>query len=285
MNKEIGLVMEGGGFRGAYTAGALSWLIEQGIYFDYSASISAAAIYAFYYAAKMPEQLYDFSVNAITDRKCIGLYSILHEGQIVGYEYMLEKYALPTYRKALENIRNSDLNLEIGLFNMNREKLEYYDVNDFDDNCQLLKASCVLPFYGKMTEVNGQKYLDGGIDTMISVKRARETGHKKCFVIVTKDKNYVRKPYGWLVNTLLKLFYGKYKNMLKILDHRVEAYYDQMNAVYEMENEGTAMLIRPSRDCGVGRFSGTREQIDSMYKLGYQDMEDRKEEILRFINS
>ena len=43
MVKDVALVMEGGGFRGAYTAGALSWLLEKDIHIDYSASISAAA--------------------------------------------------------------------------------------------------------------------------------------------------------------------------------------------------------------------------------------------------
>ena len=33
--KKIGLVLEGGGMRGAYTAGVLDWLLENEIYFDY----------------------------------------------------------------------------------------------------------------------------------------------------------------------------------------------------------------------------------------------------------
>ena len=43
-------------------------------------------------------------------------------------------------------------------------------------------------------------------------------------------------------------------------------------------------MIRPSRVCGVKRFSGTIEQLDAMFNLGWQDMEDRKEDIIKFLS-
>ena len=82
---------------------------------------------------------------------------------------------------------------------------------------------------------------------------------------------------------LLRMLYRNYPVMLETLDHRVETYYQEMNDVYELENSGDAILIRPSRDTGVGRFSGTRAQIEEMYALGYQDMEERREDILKFL--
>ena len=41
--KKLGLVLEGGGIRGAYTAGALAWLYDQQIHFDYGVGISSGA--------------------------------------------------------------------------------------------------------------------------------------------------------------------------------------------------------------------------------------------------
>ena len=133
-----------------------------------------------------------------------------------------------------------------------------------------------------ITEI--EKYLDGGIDTMVSTARAKAKGYEKMLVIVTKDKNYVRKPNGFFLTALLNILYGKYKEMLKTLDHRTQAYYDQMDSVYELEEQGNAILIRPSRDCGVKRFSGTAEQLEELFQLGWQDMEDRKEDIIKFLS-
>ena len=49
---KTGLVLEGGGMRGAYTAGVLSWLIDQGIEMDYGVGISAGAMNLCSYAMK-----------------------------------------------------------------------------------------------------------------------------------------------------------------------------------------------------------------------------------------
>ena len=56
-----------------------------------------------------------------------------------------------------------------------------------------------------------------------------------------------------------------------------------MDSVYELEKEGKGILIRPTKDCGVKRFSGSEAQLEEMFQLGWQDMEDRREEILNFL--
>ena len=42
--EKIGLVLEGGGVRGAYTAGALAWLQDNNITFDYSVVVLFSTI-------------------------------------------------------------------------------------------------------------------------------------------------------------------------------------------------------------------------------------------------
>ena len=44
---KVGLVLEGGGMRGFYTMGALDYLMEQGILFDYVIGVSAGAVTVF----------------------------------------------------------------------------------------------------------------------------------------------------------------------------------------------------------------------------------------------
>ena len=39
------LVLEGGGMRGAYTAGCLAWLIENNVHFDSAYGISTGAVH------------------------------------------------------------------------------------------------------------------------------------------------------------------------------------------------------------------------------------------------
>ena len=280
---DIGLVLEGGGFRGCYTAGALKWLLDHDIEMPYTAAISATAMYAFLYIAKKPEELSAVSMSAVLDPNFVGFRSVLREGALVGYNYLLKKYVMPTYKDNLAIIKASAQIGEVGAMNMTTQQLEYTDMRDLDDQGQLLKASCTLPLTGRITTVDGQKWMDGGIDTMVSLRRSQACGHVMNLVIVTKDKNYVRKENPAIVNFMLRTAYHRYPRMLQTLSQRVQAYYDQMQAVYDAQDQGLAILIRPTRDCGVKRFSGTPDQLKEMFELGYHDMEERKDDILRLL--
>ena len=43
------------------------------------------------------------------------------------------------------------------------------------------------------------------------------------------------------------------------------------------------MYILPTRNIPVSRFKGDVEHTQMLYDLGYQDMEDRKDEIFAFL--
>ncbi len=283
MDKRYGLVLEGGGFRGSYTAGALKWLNDHDIHFDYAVTISAAACYGYNYMAQLDDVNKRISIDGVTDKNVFGPKAFFREKSIISFSYLIDHYFKATYGDALKKLRQRDCRIEVGVFNMTKQQLEYYDQHGLDEDIKIIQAACSLPIVSRMVEVNGQKFLDGGMRHMVSIDRSKETGHTRHLVIVTKDKNYVRKPNSPATKLLLKAMYHNYPVMLETLEHRVETYYQEMNDIYQLEKDGDAILIRPSRDTGVGRFSGTRAQIEDMYNLGYQDMEDRKEDILKFL--
>ena len=142
MNKNIGLVLEGGGFRGSYTAGALNWLADQGIFFNYTVTISAATPFAFLYLTNNIQQMHDISVNGLSDKNVFGIKPIFNEGSIVGYNFLINKYLRPFYKEALEKLRNSDKDMEVGLYNMTKQQLQYFNKSQFDDDVQMFKANC-----------------------------------------------------------------------------------------------------------------------------------------------
>ena len=54
--KQAGLVLEGGANRGIFTAGALDYLMEQGMYFPYVVGTSAGACNAASYVSRQREE-------------------------------------------------------------------------------------------------------------------------------------------------------------------------------------------------------------------------------------
>ena len=278
----VGIVLEGGGLRGCYTAGVLVWLIEHGIEAQTVVGISSGAMHACNYLLKDIEALHDTSVKYAGGSKNIGLRPLLREGTPVGYAYLFETVLKKILKFDTKRLKSIDQTLEFGVYSLKQQKTIWIDQRSMDDDLQFLRAACTLPLAGRSVKIDGTKYLDGGITTMVPVGRAKEIGAKKFFVVVTKDPGFVRKPNGKLTQFLLDLIYFNYKTLLKDFRARTKVYNDEMEMVRKLQDEGNAILIQPTRDCGVRRFSGNVEQMETMYQLAKEDCENRKDEILAF---
>ena len=282
---KIGLVLEGGGMRGAYTAGALTWLIEHHREFDYGVAISAGAVHLCNFIDKNKKNLYDFSVTYVADKRNVGLTPLLKEGSYVGYDFMFDHILRDTAHFDIENLSDYKTYMEIGVYDLEKGKTDWYVKEDFKNDLQLLKAACTLPIAGKIVNYQGHKFIDGGVTTMVPIRRSIEYGNKKHFVIITKDENYVRKPSGKGMDLALNALYHPYQQLRQDMKRRTPIYYEEMDLVKNLCDKKEAILLRPTQNLGVSRFKGNHEQLDALFKLGYQDLEDRKEEILDFLHN
>lgn len=280
---KIGLVLEGGGMRGSYTAGALAWLIDNNIEFDYGVGISAGAINLCSYLLKNKNYLHDITVKYMSDKKNVGMVPLLKEHRYVGYDYMFDDLLQHQVKYDTTPIKEKNMPMEFGVYDLNQEKTIFFDAQALDDDLRMLKASCTLPIAGRIVDYNGYRFLDGGISIMIPIQRAFDAGCDKNLVIITKPEGYVRKAAGSFMQHLMKFNYPKYKKMVYDYTHRHESYNQQMELIEEKVKENKCLLIRPSQNIPVKRFSGDPENLKKLYELGYEDMENQKEEILKFM--
>lgn len=280
---KIGLVLEGGGMRGAYTAGALSWLIDNHVEFDYGVGISAGAINLCSYLLKDKQFLHDITVKYMSDKKNVGLIPLLKEHRYVGYDYMFDDLLINQVKYDTSLITEKKMNMEFGIYDLNQSKTIFFNASDLDPGLRMLKASCTLPIAGKIVDYKGHRFLDGGISIMIPIDRSIEQGCNKNIVIITKPDGYVRKAASQLMQKMMAFNYPNYPKMVYDYIHRHESYNRQMDLILKQVEENKCILVRPSKTIPVKRFSGDPENLKSLYELGYKDMEARKEEILKFI--
>ncbi|RRC92114.1 patatin family protein [Erysipelotrichaceae bacterium OH741_COT-311] len=279
---KYGLVLEGGGMRGAYTAGALSWFIDHNIMFDYGVGISAGAIHLCSYLLKDKDLLYNISVEYTANPNNVGIKPLLREGRLVGYEYMFYDVLVKTLHYDIKTVNQND-QYEIGLYDLKQQAPVFIKTSTLDQECKLLKASCTLPIAGKIVEYNDHLYLDAGIKVMIPFEQSLVNGCNKQFVIVTKPEGYIRKAAGFFARLLIKFNYLKYPQIFKDYCVRHINYQKQMDMVLDAVEKKEAFLIRPSKKIKVNRFSGDYESLKELYHLGYQDMEAQKDAILAFL--
>ncbi len=283
--EKYALVLEGGGMRGVYTAGALAWLNDHHITFDYGVGISSGAVALVCYMEENKTTPYNMIVKYACNGENVGLKAFLTEGHYVAYNRLFKEDLLGKEKLSIKPLRNEGhMHAEVGTYDLNKGETVFFDVKDLDDDLELLRGTCALPIASAVVNYKGEKYLDGGITKMIPIERSIEQGCTKHLVITTKPSDYKRKPANKIVLFLMKLIYRKYPAIRRDYKVRHLNYYKQMGIIEDLVEKKDAVLVRPSRSINISRFKGNPKDLDELYCLGYQDMENKKEEIYSFLH-
>lgn len=275
------LVLEGGGLRGAYTAGALSWLVDNNIEFDNAYGISTGAVHLTNFLIKNLKNLFEFSVDYIRDKNAIGIRSILRCAHLVDYDYLFDELMIKKVGFNFDDLKNVKVSGKIGTYELKNGRTEYHPVQSL--KLEELKAACSLPLLGKTVKLDDRQMLDGGITEMIPINESLKDGCDRHIIITTKPKDYVRKPSNKFVVFIMKLRYRSYPNIASDYEVRHHNYYKQINTINELVNNNKAVYIFPSKPSNVTRLGGSREDLVDLYNLGRADMEARKDEIFALL--
>lgn len=276
MSKKIALVLEGGGLRGAYTAGAISWLNKNNIEISSAYGISTGAWHLCGYLHNNPELEKELSTKYISDKKYMGIKSFFKGEGVFSFKSLLKDLTDKTSFN-LDSIKDTNVNAFIGLYNLSKGKTLYYSVKDINMNHMV--AACSLPLLSRVVKIDGEEFLDGGITKMIPIEKAVEDNNDAFIVITTKPGNFIRKPSNKFVVWLMKLVYHKCKSIGNDYEVRDRNYYDQISLIKKLEGENKAVYRFPSKPSNVTRLKGSEEELIDLYNLGYSDMESIKDKI------
>lgn len=282
MSKKISLVLEGGGMRGAYTAGCLSWLIDEGIEFDYAYGISTGAVHLTSYLFKNKDFLHEMSTEVIAEKSVQGLPALLREGSFVAYNRMFNYYLKGKMGFDIKDvIGKTKTKAKYGVYCLNENKTIYLDLKDM--NMTLLKACCSLPIIGKVVKYEDKEYLDGGITKMIPIEEAVNDGCSDHLIITTKPFDYVRKQAHPFIVKLMSWVYKKCPQISIDYANRHLNYNKQIALIKELEESGHALYRYPTKELKVSRLGGDKEELRKLYELGRSDMENSREQIYKLI--
>lgn len=281
---KIGLVLEGGGMRGAYTAGVLDWLIEHEMMFDYVVGISSGALYSGMYVLQKRDALYKASVDVAADKRNVGMAAIKAEKTIVGYEF-LYKTITEDLDYPIDDLKTVGIKNDIGVYDIEAQKTIWVDQNQVADNPRFIQAACTLPIFGKKVNIDGRDYMDGGVTTMIPVAQSIAEGCDKHLVITTKSMDFVRKPQGFFQRNLLRFLYRKYPKLVQDFESRTSVYYEERAVIDNLVAQKKAMTIYPSQEVGVSRFGGSKEQFEQLFQMAHDDCDAIHDELLAFFQS
>ncbi|WP_127497246.1 patatin-like phospholipase family protein [Paenibacillus glycanilyticus] len=266
----IGLVLEGGGMRGVYTAGVLEYFSEHNVYFPYMIGVSAGACMGASYLSRQLGRNRTVNVEWVSDPRYISWKNLWKKGQLFGMDFIFDEIPnrhVPFDYAAFER---SPEEFVIGTTDCETGETVYYRKSEQDfDLLRLLRASSSLPFIAPIVEYGGRKLLDGGISDPIPLGKAESDGYKRNLLILTRNGDYRKSAgrFSWIVQRA----YRKYPRLVERMLGRHERYNETLDDIAEQEKNGTVFVIRPQETLVVGRMERDPAKLDALYKQGYED--------------
>ena len=279
---KTGLVLEGGGVRGVFTAAVLEVFKENGICFDYGNGTSAGAVMLSNFIEGNTKRINTILMSD-GDSSYIGIKELLKTGNYMNLQ------------KLYDVILNDSPAFDYDSYFYNKMEREYvatccetgkpeYFTDDFtkehfkDVGC----ASCSLPILSKPYTINGRNYMDGSISDPLPIDRAFYKGCDKLIVISTKGPGMEPSDlakYLWFMKLIYPSSFKPFFEAIRTRIKRVEDAYEYLEA---LEKEGRIMVIHP-QSVAISHLEKDTDKVRLLYKEGYQYATENLGKIKQFL--
>lgn len=268
IDKQTGLVLEGGGMRGVFTCGVLDCLMDHHIRFPYVIGVSAGACNGLSYMSQQRGRAKYSNINLLEEYNYIGLKYLLTKRNIMDFDLLFHDfperilpYDYEAYFSSPERFVMVTTNCLTGQPNYFEEKHNKERLID------IARASSSLPFVCPIAYVDHIPMLDGGIVDSIPLQRAINDGYTRNIVVLTRNRGYRKESKDAKIPFFI---YHKYPAMREALSRRGALYNSQLDMVECMEDKGLITVIRPRKPVEVDRIEKSSRKLIALYEEGYE---------------
>ena len=278
-----GLVLEGGGMKGIYTAGVLDLFLDKELEFSSIYGVSAGACHLCSYVSKQRGRARDISLDYLDSKYYCGVQSLLTTGNLFNVDmcyHTIPDYLYPfdhdTYLQYKGKAYSVVTNVETG-------QAEYLRLRDLRKDIIKVQASASLPLVSNMVKIGGKLYLDGGMADSIPIRRSIVDGNRKNVVVMTKEVGYRRKPIDKAQLALIKVRYAKYPRLVEAMEHRHQTYNECLDYIEQLEKKGKIFVIRPQKASEVARIEHDRAKMEKLYEQGYEEAKECFDPLMEYL--
>jgi predicted patatin/cPLA2 family phospholipase len=278
-----GLIVEGGASRSYFAIGVMDAMMENKIQIDYITGASAGISNALNYASNQVGRGIKIGLEHLPKKEYSGLRHLINpkNRSLYNIDYVfnkipnkLEKYDYEAFKKYKGYAEAAVTNVETG-------KAEYLRVTPDEKDWKTLVASCSLPIMFPICQIDGKKYLDGGIADSVPFERAISVGCDKIIVLLSRERTYTKKEGGEEKYTA-RLF-KKYPEFQKTLINRSNMYNCQREKLFELEKSGRAFVFCPEDTTTWRRTEKDPTKIKAMYDEGYRLGLEKIDELKKYL--
>lgn len=279
---KVAIVLEGGSFRGQFTAGVIDVLLEHSIEVAACYGTSAGAMNGLGYKSRQIGRANRINLAFCNDPRYMGAQSLVTTGSMVGYDFMfndvqdrLDPFDNDAYLANPMEMWACATDITFGT-------AAYLQVKNATLDIDFVRASTSLPLVTKPVEIDGRLYLDGGVADSVPVEHVLEdAGFDRALVVLTQDRSYVKGPYGTMAAA--RRMYAAYPYLLDAMDTRHTRYNEQREHIWEYERQGRALVLAPEKPVEVGHVEHDAAKLLDLYIQGRSHAERRLDEIRAFV--
>lgn len=270
--------------RGAYTAGVLDVLHDQGFKFGGYAGTSAGATHLCNYLSEQRDRNFRLDTIHSQDKRYMSLGNWLRTGNYFDLKFCyhtvpeeIDPFDFETFKK---NAAESDFYAAAS--NVETGSAEHLLVRDLRTQMDAIRASSSLALASSLVEYEGKKMFDGNTADSIPFEFMDRTGYKKQVVITTRHKGYQKEANSFL--PVYKIVYRKYPNFVKAVGDRHIRYNKSLETLAQWEANGKAFVFRPETDLKISRVEKDTSKLVALYELGLKDGRERMADLKEFLS-
>ncbi|WP_283152121.1 patatin-like phospholipase family protein [Guptibacillus hwajinpoensis] len=272
----VGLVLEGGGMRGVYTAGVLEYMMEHELYFPYVIGVSAGACNAASYLSRQNGRNRKVLIDYVNHPEYISYKNLFRKKQLFGMDLIFNEIPSTHVPFDFDAFQNATEQFVIGTTDITTGKPYYFNKKDDGEQIlSILRASSSLPFMAPPVQINNRFHLDGGITDPIPVQKSEADGNKSHVVVLTRNEGYRKQKskLSWMIQRL----YRKNPALAKAITTRYVHYNQTLDHIEA--NRENYFIIQPSSPLEVARIEKSQLRLTTLYNQGYEEMKSHHKEL------
>lgn len=278
----VSLVLEGGGYRGQFTAGVLDVLLENKITgFDSVYGVSAGALIGVNFLSQQPGRVNRINLAFRDDKRYMGFHSFFTTGNIMSPEFLYRTIQNEIDPFDYETFNNSPTKLYAVVSNVETAQPEYKLISRMPNDIDWVRASATLPVISKKVKLDGKYYLDGGFADAVPIERAINDGNHKIVVVLTQHRSFVKQPYSY--TWLAEMRYEEYPLFLEGVFNRHLRYNAQRETIFSLERSGHVFVIAPPEPVDIKPIEHAGSKLLDLYIKGRKESEKNLDALCAYL--
>jgi len=277
------LVLEGGGMRAGFVAGALMAFMDRGLIgFDAALAVSASVPSLGYFAAGQRKEMEDVWRQELNNPKLVCYRNIPAASlapsvkrPVLNIDYLVYDIFRARYPINMEAVLGNPMECHFAATIAPHGKLALLSPK-WGDIYAIFKACMAVPgCYPGTVCIDENEYVDGGMANPLPVRGFIDQATDRVVAVLSKPIDCESDPPTFLERTLFWRYFKKYDWMIERLFEAAQIYADEVNYL-EMLTQQTpprSLIISPDRMPPAKFITRDRTKINRTIDMGYRAVE------------